>query len=174
MSNMRQVGVALQMYEADTRRLPTKRHPVGDFNNPFAPPNALNLLINYLGNKQGFPSPAVYNCPSLKPNPDRGYAPTLYSSTGLSVNSVPLGRPLSVVPRPATIILMQEAWSLSHQLWNQPEPDDRSDAVLEGRAQTTYSEWQMSRIRNSIVPNFTKPCRICLFESTERINRGRG
>src|ERR1044071_9522295 len=54
MSNMRQVGMALQMYEADTRKLPTKRHPVGDFNNPFAPPNALNLLIPYLGTKPGF------------------------------------------------------------------------------------------------------------------------
>jgi len=45
LSNMRQVGLALQMYGQDTRKLPPKRHPVSDFNNPFAPPNALNLLI---------------------------------------------------------------------------------------------------------------------------------
>src|SRR6185436_7130747 len=51
LNNMRQVGIALQMYEQDTRKLPTKRHPVGDFNNPVAPPNALNLLISYLGTK---------------------------------------------------------------------------------------------------------------------------
>ncbi|MBI3852342.1 MAG: type II secretion system protein [Verrucomicrobia bacterium] len=143
LSNMRQVGIALHMYEQDTKKLPTKRHPVGDFNNPFAPPNALNLLIPYLGTKPGFISPAVYNCPSLKPNPSKGYAPTIYSSTGLSVNSVPLGRPLSAVPRPATIILMQEAWSLANQLWNQPEPNDRSDAAFDGRSPTTYQEWQM-------------------------------
>jgi len=143
LSNMRQVGVALQMYEQDTRKLPPKRHPVSDFNSPFAPPNVLNLLITYLGSKPGFPSPAVYNCPSLKPHPNAVYAPTLYSSTGLSVNTVPLGRPLSAVPRPAAIILMQEAWSLSHNLWNQPEPNDRSEAALEGLIPNTYHEWHM-------------------------------
>jgi prepilin-type N-terminal cleavage/methylation domain-containing protein/prepilin-type processing-associated H-X9-DG protein len=143
MSNMRQVCVALQMYEQDGRKLPPKRHPVDDFNNPFAPPNVLNLLIPYLGTKPGTLSPAVYNCPSLKPHPSTVYAPTLYSSTGLSANTVPLGRPLAAIPKPAAIILTQEAWSLSNQLWNQPEPDDRSEAALEGRIPTTYHEWHM-------------------------------
>jgi prepilin-type N-terminal cleavage/methylation domain-containing protein len=143
LSNMRQVGVALHMYEQDTRKLPPKRHPVDDFNNPVAPPNVLNLLISYLGAKPGQLSPAVYNCPSLKPHPNAAYAPTVYSSTGLSVNTVPLGRPLSAVPRPASIILMQEAWSLSHNLWNQPEPNNRSDAALEGIGPNTYHEWHM-------------------------------
>ncbi len=103
LSNMRQVGVVLQMYEQDTRKLPPKKHPVGDFNNPVAPPNVLNLLISYLGTKPGLPSPAVYNCPSLKPNPNPAYAPALFSSTGLSVNTVPLGRPITAVPRPASV-----------------------------------------------------------------------
>src|SRR2546421_4179981 len=97
MNNMRQVGFALQMYGNDNRKLPPKRHPVSDFNNPFAPANVLNLLINYLGAKQGVPSPPVYNCPSLKPHPNSAYAPTFYSSTGLSVNTVPLGRPLTAI-----------------------------------------------------------------------------
>ena len=143
LNNMRQVGIALQMYEQDTRKLPTKRHPVSDFNNPVAPPNALKLLIGYLGMKPGLRSPEVYNCPSLKPHPNRIYAPTIYSSTGLSVNTVPLGRPLAAVPRPAAIILMQEAWSLSHNLWNQPEPEDRSESALEGLTRNTYHEWHM-------------------------------
>src|SRR5438105_9294236 len=47
MSNMRQVGFALQMYGQDSKKLPPKRHPVSDFNNPGAPPNVLNLLIGY-------------------------------------------------------------------------------------------------------------------------------
>ena len=143
LSNMRQVGLALQMYGQDTRKLPPKRHPVSDFNNPFAPPNALNLLIPYLGTKTGQFSPAIYNCPSLKAHPNKAYAPTLYSSTGLSVNTVPLGRPLTAVPRPSAIILMQEAWSLSHNLWNQPEPNNRSEAALEGLVPNTYHEWHM-------------------------------
>jgi prepilin-type N-terminal cleavage/methylation domain-containing protein/prepilin-type processing-associated H-X9-DG protein len=143
LGNMRQVGMALQMYEQDTGKLPTKRHPVSDFNNPFADPNALNLLIPYLGTKAGMKSPSVYNCPSLKPNPTLAYAPTQYSSTGLSVNTMPLGRRLASIPRPAVLILMQEAWSLSHNLWNQPEPNDRSEDVLDGRRSTTYHEWHM-------------------------------
>lgn len=143
MSNMRQVGFALQMYEQDTKKLPPKRHPVGDFNNPYAPPNVLSLLIPYLGTKVGLPSPGVYNCPSLRPHPNPVYAPTLYSSTSLSVNTVPLGRRLSAIPKPATIILAQEAWSLSNQLWNQPEPNDRSEEALEGLIPTAYSEWHM-------------------------------
>src|SRR5216117_2018609 len=73
MSNMRQVGLALQMYGQDSRKLPPKRHPVSDFNNPFAPPNVLNLLIPYLGARTGLKSPAVYNCPSLKPHPIAAY-----------------------------------------------------------------------------------------------------
>jgi prepilin-type N-terminal cleavage/methylation domain-containing protein/prepilin-type processing-associated H-X9-DG protein len=143
LSNMRQVGVALQMYEQDGKKLPPKTHPVSDFNNPVAPPNVLNLLITYLGAKPGLHSPAVYNCPSLKPHPNKVYAPTVYSSTGLSANTVPLGRPLSAVPRPSAIILLQEAWSLSHQVWNQPEPSDRSEAANEGFGSNTYSEWHM-------------------------------
>jgi len=143
LNNMRQVGFALQMYGQDYRKLPPKRHPVSDFNNPFAPPNALNLLIPYLGTKPGSLSPAVYNCPSLRPHPNAVYAPTLYSSTGLSVNTVPLGRRLSDVPNPASTILMQEAWALCHQLWNQPEPNDRSDPALEGLRPNTYHEWHM-------------------------------
>ena len=155
LSNMRQVGIALQMYEQDTGKLPTKRHPVSDFNNPVAPPNVLNLLITYLGTKQGLKSPAVYNCPSLRPNPSPAYAPTEFSSTGLSVNTVPLGRRLSAIPRPAALILMQEAWSLSHQLWNQPEPSNRSEDALEGLTFNLYSEWHMwanSGVHDSFLP----------------------
>ena len=143
LNNMRQVGLALQMYEQDADKLPPKRHPVHDFNNPVALPNVLNLLISYLGTKTGQMSPAVYKCPSLKPHPLIAYAPTQFSSTGLSANTVPLGRKLSAIPRPSDIILMQEAWSLSNELWNQPEPNDRSEAALEGRTPNTYHEWHM-------------------------------
>ena len=143
LSNMKQVGVALQMYGQDYPKLPPKRHPVSDFNNPGADPNVLNLLIPYLGTKSGMLSPAVYNCPSLKKNAEAGLAPTAFSSTGLSANTVPLGRPLTAVPRPSDTILMQEGWSLSHNLWNQPEPNNRSEGALEGLVANTYHEWHM-------------------------------
>jgi len=98
MNSMRQVGFALQMYEQDNRKLPSKRHRAPDFNHPSALPNLLNRLIPHLGAKPGGISPRVFNCPSLKPNPN-----------SLSANTVPLGRPLSDVPNPSKIILIQEA-----------------------------------------------------------------
>ena len=142
MSNMRQVGIALQMYEVDNQKLPPKRQAIYDFNNPFAPPNALNLLIAYLGTKPGSTSPAVYNCPSLRLHPTAaGYWPTAFSSTGLSLNAVVLGRRLTAITRPVTVIAMQEGWMLSAQLWNQPEPNSRTEAALEGLVPNTYREW---------------------------------
>ena len=143
MSNMRQVGFALQMYGNDTRKLPPKRHPVSDFNNPNADPNVLKLLVAYLGTRSGLMSPPVYNCPSLKPHPLQAYAPTIYSSTGLSASTVCLGRPLASIPKTSSIIVFQEAWSLSHNLWNQPEPNNRSEPALEGMVPNTYHEWHM-------------------------------
>ncbi len=71
------------------------------------------------------------------------------------MNTVPLGRRLAAVPRPAELILMQEAWSLSHQLWNQPEPSNRSEAALEGLTMNLYSEWHMwanSGVHESFLP----------------------
>lgn len=141
LNNMRQVGLALQMYEAENQRLPRKGHAY-DFNVPGATRNTLNALIPYLGTHVGSASPKVYNCPSLKPNPSQTYAPTAYSSTGYSINTVPLGRPLSAISRRvSSIILIQEAWSLSNHVWNQPEPANRSDEQMEGLAPTTYTQW---------------------------------
>jgi prepilin-type N-terminal cleavage/methylation domain-containing protein len=140
LNNMRQVGVALQMYESDNQRTPRKGHSV-DFNNPGAGPNALNSLIPYLGTKVGMVSPAVYNCPSLKPNKSPAFAPNTFSSTSYSVNQVPLARRLPTIPRPAGIVFIQEAWSLSNTVWNQPEAEDRSDPSLDGQKPTKYTQW---------------------------------
>jgi hypothetical protein len=101
-------------------------------------------------------SPKAYNCPSLRPNPESQFAPTKYSSTGFSANTVPLGRKIVSIPRPGSIIILQEAWSLSNHLWNQPEPVDRSPAALEGRIPNTYREWHMytnKAIHSSFISN---------------------
>jgi len=143
MSNMRQVGIAYQMYVNQNEKLPPKRHPCADFNRPDTAPNVLNLLVSFIKSSNKTMSPSVYKCPSLRPHPNPIYAPTEYSSTGFSANTVPLGRKIASIPRPAGIIILQEAWSLSHQLWNQPEPVDRSDAAFEGRIKITYRQWHM-------------------------------
>lgn len=151
MNNMRQVGIAYQMYANENEKLPPKRHPASDFNHPNAAPNVLNLLVPFIKSGNQTISPKVYNCPSLRPHPDPTYAPTEYSSTSFSANTVPLGRKFIDIPRPASIVVLQEAWSLSNQLWNQPEPVDRSQAALDGRKKNTYHEWHMyaSKSRHS-------------------------
>lgn len=143
MNNMRQVGIAYQMYVNENDKLPPKRHPCADFNRPDALPNVLNLLVPFIKSSGQNMSPKAYNCPSLRPHPDPTYAPTEYSSTSFSANTVPLGRKYIEIPRPASIIILQEAWSLSNQLWNQPEPVNRSQAALDGRIKNTYHEWHM-------------------------------
>jgi prepilin-type processing-associated H-X9-DG protein len=143
MNNMRQVGIAYQMYVNQNEKLPPKRHPASDFNHPDAPSNILKLLIPFLNSSNNTASPKAYNCPGLRPHPNPNYAPTEYSSTSFSANTVPLGRKFTAIPRAGQIIILQEAWSLSNQLWNQPEPNDRSQAALEGRIPNTYQEWHM-------------------------------
>jgi prepilin-type N-terminal cleavage/methylation domain-containing protein/prepilin-type processing-associated H-X9-DG protein len=154
MNNMRQVGITYQMYMGDNEKLPPKRHPAGDFNHPDAAPNVLNLLLPYLAPGNERMSPKAYNCPALKPNPESRYAPTEYSSTSFSANTVPLGRKLTDIPRAGQIIILQEAWSHSNQLWNQPEPVDRSQPALEGKIPNTYHQWHMYA-SHSIHPSYT-------------------
>ena len=143
MSNMRVVGIGLHMYTQDNLKLPPKRHPVNDFHHPDAPPNVLKLLSPLVRSSEEAMSPKIYNCPSLKRHPLETFAPTEYSSTTYSANTVPLGRALTQIPRAGTIIVLQEAWSRTHRVWNQPEPNIRTEAVLSGRQPTTYQEWHM-------------------------------
>jgi prepilin-type N-terminal cleavage/methylation domain-containing protein/prepilin-type processing-associated H-X9-DG protein len=155
MNNMRQVGIALHLYTDQYMKLPPKRHPCSDFNKPDAALNVLNGIIPFLkAGKKATMSPKMYNCPSLRPNPNPQFAPSEYSSTSYSANTVPLGRSLTDIPRPAGIIVLQEAWSRSHQLWNQPEPVDRTPDALEGRKPNTYHQWHMWANR-SVHPSYT-------------------
>ena len=143
LNNMRQVGLAWTMYTTDYSKLPPKTQAQFDFANPFAAPNVLKLLMPELGAKAGQPSPKVYNCPANKPNTTPGYAPTARSSNSYLANSVPLSRKLSSIPRPAALIVLQEGWSVSNFLWVEPEPNNRSQAALDGLIPTTYQEWHM-------------------------------
>jgi prepilin-type N-terminal cleavage/methylation domain-containing protein/prepilin-type processing-associated H-X9-DG protein len=153
MSNMRQVGLALQIYGTDNAKCPPREHPVADFNNPYSLPpytpryNVLSALASNLGSKpgDGSLSPRVYNCPSLKPHPEAAFAPSKFSSTGLSANCVPLARPLTAVRRPSGTIVFQEAWSLSNAMWNQAElpMSYRTEAYIEGRGGARFQEWHM-------------------------------
>lgn len=143
MSNMRQVGVALVMYQNEYERTPPKTQAVFDYASPASQDNILKLLRPMLSASDPETATPVYVCPSLKPNPNPAYAPTRTSRTGYLANAVLLGRRSVSIPSPGRLIVMQEGWSLSNHLWVQPEPINRSEAALRGVEPTQYREWHM-------------------------------
>ncbi len=143
LSNMRQVGVALMLYQTEYEYTPPKTQAVFDYASPASRDNVLKLLRPMVSAEEPNRATPVYACPSLKPNPNPAYAPTRTSRTGYLANAVLLGRKTASIPTPGKLIVMQEGWSLSNHLWVQPEPITRTEAVLRGLAPTQYQEWHM-------------------------------
>jgi prepilin-type N-terminal cleavage/methylation domain-containing protein/prepilin-type processing-associated H-X9-DG protein len=110
LNNMRQIGLALMLYEGDFRRLPPKASQVADFMNPQAPdwrPNCLHAISTYLQNqRQGFSS-KVYSCPEAK-KPGDGSDATAMSSTSYLPNGVAMELSQAQIPKPSEVILIQE------------------------------------------------------------------
>lgn len=156
MSNMRQVGIALAMYQNEYERTPPKTHAVYDYASPAAEDNVLKLLRPFVSAEKPEATTPVYACPALKPNPNPAYAPSRVSCTGYLVNSVVMGRQVTSIPNPGRIIAIQEGWALSNHLWVQPEPNNRSKAALEGREYTRYQEWHMFASQGDHSSWFTK------------------
>jgi prepilin-type N-terminal cleavage/methylation domain-containing protein/prepilin-type processing-associated H-X9-DG protein len=143
MSNMRQVGIALVLYQTEYEKTPPKTQAVFNYASPAAQPNVLKLLRPFVGAKGENVATPVYACPALRPNPNPAYAPTRVSRTGYLVNGVMMGRRVASIPNSGRLIVMQEGWSLSNHLWVQPEPITRTAATLEGLEPTQYREWHM-------------------------------
>jgi len=156
MSNMRQVGIALTMYQNEYERTPPKTHAIYDYASPAAEDNVLKLLRPFVSAEKPEATTPVYACPALKPNPNPAYAPSRVSCTGYLVNSVVMGRQVASIPNPGRIFAIQEGWSLSNHLWVQPEPNNRSKAALEGREYTRYQEWHMFASQGDHSSWFTK------------------
>ncbi|MFM7214524.1 MAG: type II secretion system protein [Verrucomicrobiota bacterium] len=114
LNNMRQMGIALLLYESDHKRLPPKASQVPDFMNPKAPGwqnNCLYAIAPYLqGTAQGRSS-KVYACPSAK-KPGDGSDATTNSATGYLPNAVFMERTLDSVPDPSGLIFCQETTRL--------------------------------------------------------------
>ena len=107
LSNMRQLGLALMLYEGDYQRLPPTASQVPDFMNPAAVPNCLRAIAPYLqGQAQTF-SCKVYSCPDAKKPGDTSDA-TATSATSYLPNSVVMDKSLEVIPKPSEIIIIQE------------------------------------------------------------------
>lgn len=107
LNNMRQVGLALRIYEDDFQRLPVTDSQVADFE-VSAQPSYLKLLRPTLQKAR------VFACPSAKPSPNVGETPTTNSHTSYMGNAVVMGRRLTDVPNPAEIAFLQETlWDIN-------------------------------------------------------------
>ena len=107
LSNMRQIGLALMLYEGDYDKLPPSASQVSDFLNPAAVPNCLKAIAPYLqGQVQTFSS-KVYSCPIAKKPGDVTDA-TATSATSYLPNSVVMGKSLEMIPKPSEVIIIQE------------------------------------------------------------------
>lgn len=116
LSNMRQVGLGLQMYSQDyDETLPPANDAVKNFNSPQAPANFLGGLAPYLKNT------GVLTCPSAIPAPvSSGLAPTAEHSNSYMGNGAIMGRPISVAPEPASIVYLQEVGNSENTAWLRP------------------------------------------------------
>lgn len=110
LNNMRQIGIALMLYENDHRKMPPKASQVPDFMNPRAAGwqnNCLYAIAPYLQGGQTNKSSKVYVCPNAK-KPGDGSDATAMSATGYLPNAVPMELSLSVIPNPSEVIVIQE------------------------------------------------------------------
>ena len=110
LNNMRQIGIALLLYEGDHQRLPPKASQVSDFMNSRAPGwqnNCLYALSLYLQSSQKNPSSRTYACPDAK-KPGDGSDATAVSATSYLPNSVQMELSMAQVPDPSQVIFIQE------------------------------------------------------------------
>jgi prepilin-type N-terminal cleavage/methylation domain-containing protein/prepilin-type processing-associated H-X9-DG protein len=120
LGNVKQVGLALQMYAQDyDETLPFGAYEVPDFNKPGAPPNFLGSIAPYTRNTGIFVCPSSVNASQVG-YPAKVNDPTPLSNTNYMGNQVVLGRPISVVPNPADIVYLQENNLRWNQAWLQP------------------------------------------------------
>ena len=123
LNNMRQVGLALHMYDQDFGgKVPNPNaNETYDFDNVNAPDNPLKAFRPYLGYKALSGTPLAYICPLAQPSTKAGYAPTADSSTALLFSQVIIDRGLSKLRNPARTIVMEENYVLMQAIWYEPE-----------------------------------------------------
>jgi prepilin-type N-terminal cleavage/methylation domain-containing protein/prepilin-type processing-associated H-X9-DG protein len=113
LSNMRQIGLALIMYEADNKALPPRASQVYDFMNPSASGwrnNALYSIAQYLQGKQKN-STKVFMCSMAIPGTGDlvGNNPTSLSGTSFMPNAVVMEKTMANIKNPSGLIFIQES-----------------------------------------------------------------
>jgi prepilin-type N-terminal cleavage/methylation domain-containing protein/prepilin-type processing-associated H-X9-DG protein len=130
LSNLKQAGLALQMYAQDNdETLPLGAHVKG-FNEPGTQPNFLGALVPYTKSLGIFACPSAQNASSIGYSA-KDYDPTPRSSTNLMGNGVVSARALAIIPDPAEIVFVQEnrlKWNWS---WVQPNLTDPRKGIYQ-------------------------------------------
>jgi prepilin-type N-terminal cleavage/methylation domain-containing protein/prepilin-type processing-associated H-X9-DG protein len=145
LSNMRQVGLAMNLYVGESRgRLPNPpANSTPDFNNATAPDNPLKLFRPFLGLNDPNAASPIFICPAAQPATNPVHAPLGTSSTALMLNQVVLNWGLERVANPARMVVIQENYALMNYLWYQPE-NTNSDRSLPGHHYTRWHMWTTS------------------------------
>ena len=123
LSNCRQVGIALHMYDSDNAKIPYQagHNETYDFNNQFAPDNPLKAIRPYVGAKDPQAKTPVYICSAARPHQNLAFAPTPMSSTAMLVSQLVLIKGMSKVRNPARTVVIQENYCLMNPVWYEPE-----------------------------------------------------
>lgn len=134
LNNMRQVGLALLMYESDHNRLTDPNsNRTFDFNNQFAPDNPLRAIRPYVGAKKPADTTPVYICPTAKPHQNPAYSPAGISATAMLLSRLVLNKGMSKLRNPARTVVVQEMYMLVNSVWYEPEEISA--------ANDTYTQW---------------------------------
>ena len=135
LSNCRQVGIALHMYDSDNGKIPYQvgHNETYDFNNQFAADNPLKAIRAYVGAKDPQAKTPVYICAAARPHPNPTYGPTAISSTAMLVSHLVLGKGMSKVRNPARTVVIQETYVLVNMVGYEPE--------LANAATDTFTQW---------------------------------
>jgi prepilin-type N-terminal cleavage/methylation domain-containing protein/prepilin-type processing-associated H-X9-DG protein len=142
LSNTRQVGLALHMYDSDFAKLP---NPSGnetfDFNSQFAENNPLKAIRTYVGAKDPTATTRVYICPTARPNAKPAYQPTAISSTAMIISELVLAKGMTKLKNPARTVVVQENYCLMNPVWYEPEGSGNEYTQWHTWTASSSSEW---------------------------------
>ena len=136
LSNARQVGAALQMYQNDYGKLLNPQvDDITDFNAPYAPPSPLKQLKPYVGFDSVTFAPPVYVCPGAKNMTKPEYAPNALSRNNLILSQLVLNKGIDKVHTPSRTVFIQEHYVIMNLESFEPEDVDRPNF------RDSYTQW---------------------------------